>query len=297
MPESFEMFRYLDHLRRQWRVIGVACSVAVGLALIACLIMPNRYTATARIMIDPPAGSDPRASVAVNPVYLESLKTYELMASGDRLFLDAIEHFKLPRSKPIDQLKRSVLTVRMLHNTRILEISATLSDPKQAQALALYIADEAVRLSRDVSLAGDRNLVTDAQKQWDDAHTRLEKAESAWAQVAERPVDQAAARAAQVSTVQAEREGAREAFTAAEKRLTEVRGFAGYRGERLSIIDPGVVPERPSWPNIPLIVLAALVVALAGSLLYVTFEFNYRLERSAPPRAVAPLARVKGLND
>src|SRR5689334_22424741 len=93
MPESFEMFRYLEHLRLQWRVIGVASGVAVGLALIACLIMTNQYTATARIMIDPPAGSDPRASVAVNPVYLESLKTYELMASCDRLFLDAIEHF------------------------------------------------------------------------------------------------------------------------------------------------------------------------------------------------------------
>ena len=39
------------------------------------------------------------------------------------------------------------------------------------------------------------------------------------------------------------------------------------------------------------------LVALAASLLYVTFEFNYRLEKSAAPRAVAPLARVKNLND
>src|SRR5712692_8879998 len=119
MPENFEMFRYLDHLFRRWRVIAVACGVAVGLALIACLLMPNQYTATARIMIDPPAGSDPRAAIAVSPIYLESLKTYELLASGDRLFLDAMEHFKLPRSKPIDQLKRSVLKVRMPHNTRV----------------------------------------------------------------------------------------------------------------------------------------------------------------------------------
>jgi hypothetical protein len=38
------------------------------------------------------------------------------------------------------------------------------------------------------------------------------------------------------------------------------------------------------------------VVALTASLLYVTLEFNYRLEKAAP-RAAPPLARVKNLND
>lgn len=297
MAENFEMSRYLDHLGRRWRLIALACGVAVGLALVACLLISDRYTATARVMIDPPAGSDPRAAIAVSPVYLESLKTYEVLASGDRLFLDAMDHFQLARSKPIDELKRSVLKVRLPRNTRVLEISATLPDPRQAQALALYIANETVKITRDVSLSGDDRLIADAQKQWDDARARVEKAEREWARLSNQSIDQNAARAAEASTAQAEREAARDALEAATKHLGEVRGFAGYRAERLNVIDPGVVPERPSWPNIPLIVIAALGVALAASLLYVTFEFNYRLERSAVPRAVAPLARVKGLND
>lgn len=297
MAESFEMSRYLDHLGRRWRVIALACGVAVGLALVTCLLIPNRYTATARVMIDPPAGSDPRVAVAISPVYLESLKTYELLASGDRLFLDALDHFKLARSKSIDALKRSVMKVRLARNTRVLEISATLPDARQAQALALYIANATVKLTRDVSLSGDDRLIADAQKQWDDARARVEKAEIAWARLSSQSMDRSTARAGEVATVQAEREAARDALEAATKHLGEVRGFAGYRAEQLSVIDPGIVPERPSWPNIPLIVIAALVVALAASLLYVTFEFNYRLERSAVPRPVAPLARVKGLND
>jgi hypothetical protein len=43
--------------------------------------------------------------------------------------------------------------------------------------------------------------------------------------------------------------------------------------------------------------MAALLVALVASLLYVTLEFNFGLERSASPRSLAPLARVKTGND
>jgi uncharacterized protein involved in exopolysaccharide biosynthesis len=297
MPEPFELFRYLEHLRRRWRLVALACGIAVALALVTGLVIPNSYTATARILIDTPAGSELHTAVALSPIYLESLKTYELVASGDRLFRDAIEHFKLPRSKSVDALKRSVLKVRIPHNTKLLEVSATLSDPRQAQALALYIADQTVRLTREISLEGDRDLIADSQKQLDEARGRMEQAERTWAQLAGQPLNQAAERSGTVDAAQAEREAARTTFEQAEKRLQEVRSYAGYRGERLTVVDPGVVPEQPSWPNIPLMVAIALLLAFAGSLVYVTFEFNYRPDRAATPRPVAPLARVKGLND
>jgi uncharacterized protein involved in exopolysaccharide biosynthesis len=296
MPESFELFRYVDHLRRRWRVIAVACGVACGVALAGALITPRQYTATARLMIEPPAGADPRSATAVSPIYLESLKSYELLASGDRLFADAVEHFKMARSMPIDQMRRSVLKVSVPRNTRVLEISLTLQDPVRAQALALYIAEQTVKLARGMSLETERELEKDAQRQWTDARTRMQQAENAWASLASEPASQAPAHAAEVDVAQAQRSAARLAFESAEKRLEDVRSLSGYRGERLTVIDPGVAPERPSWPKIPLMVLAALVIALVGSLLYLTIEFNYRLEKSAP-RPVAPMARVKARND
>src|SRR5690349_326984 len=287
MPENFEMFRFLDHLRGRWRVIAVACGTAAGIALFAAFLTPNRYTSTAHVLIEPPAGSDPRGAMAVSPIYLESLKSYELVASGDRLFLDAIDHFKLSSGGSVERLKRSVLKVVIPRNTKVLEISATLHEPAQAQGLALYIAEQTVKLARDVSADTERDLLADAQKQLDEAQARLNGLESS----------SPAGAPAESTALTAQRDAARTAVYAAVEHLAQVRSMAGARGERLRIIDPGVVPQRPSWPNIPLILMVAILVALAGSLLYMTFEFNYRLERPAAPLTVAPLARVKTRND
>jgi uncharacterized protein involved in exopolysaccharide biosynthesis len=297
MPESFEMLRFLEHLRRRWRVVVVACGVAVLVALVAAWLTPARYTATATIMIEPPAGGDVRFAMTVSPIYLEMLKSYEVMASGDGLFLDAVEHFHLKDNQPIDKLKRSVLRVRIPRNTKILEISATLRDARMAQALALYVAQQMVKLTRQVSVETERDLIAEAQKQVDEAGARLDAAERAWAQAAEQPITSAPDRSARIGVAQEQRDTARASFEAAQKQLQEARANSGTRGERLRIVDPGVVPERPSWPNIPLIVIAAVLVALAGSLFYLALEFSYRLERAAAPRPVAPLARVKSLND
>jgi uncharacterized protein involved in exopolysaccharide biosynthesis len=279
MPETFEMLRYVEHLRRRWRVIAVACGVAVVLALAVALLTAARYTATARIMIEPPAGSDSRIAVAVTPVYLESLKSYELVASGDRLFLDAVEHFKLQHPKSLDAFKRSVLKVSIPRNTKILEIAVTLNDPVQAQALALYIAQQTVHVTREVSHDIESEIIADGQKQLDEARASMEQAERAWALVSDEPVSGTAHRAAKVGAAQAEREAARASFDAAQKRLDDTRSTSSERGERLRIVDPGVVPERPSWPNVPLILLAALLVALVASPLYVTLELNYALQK------------------
>jgi uncharacterized protein involved in exopolysaccharide biosynthesis len=283
MPESFEMFRYLDHLRRRWRVVAAAIGVAFALALVAGLLTPAQYTATARILIESPAAGDLRASMAVSPVYLESLRSYAILASGDRLFADAVDHFQLRRSRSIEQMKKSVLRVTIPRNTKVLEVAATLPDPRQAQALARYIAERTVAISRDLALETDRDAIADAQKQRDEARAQVERTESAAGSAN-------AARSTKNESLQL-------ALEAAEMHLQEIRSTAGYRAERLKIFDPGVVPERPSWPNVPLILLAAVLVAFAASLLYVTFEFNYRLEKSVAPRAVPPLARVKNLND
>jgi len=288
MPESFEVFRYLDYLRRRWMVIAGAVGVAVALALVAGLLTPAQYTATARILIESPAAGDLRASMAVSPVYLESLKSYAILASGDRLFADAVEHFHIRRSRSIEQLKKSVLKVTIPRNTKVLEVATTLPDPRQAWELAHYIAVHTVALARDLALEADRDALADAQKQREEARAQLEQPETALANTA------ASSANAAHST---KNESLQLAIEAAQMHLQEVRSTAGYRAERLKIFDPGVVPERPSWPNIPLILIAAVLVALAASLLYVTFEFNYRLEKSAAPRAVAPLARVKNLND
>src|SRR5207248_630005 len=182
----------LDRLRARWRIIALACAIAVALTLLVSFILTKQYTAVSRILIEPPAGSDPRVSIAVSPIYLESLHSYELFASSDDLFLKAVEHFGLRHdSEPIDKLKKSVLKADMPRNTKILEISATLPDPRKAHGLALYIAEETVKLNQAVSREGDQELAAEAEKQAAEVRARLQKIEQAWVQASTfEPIDQ-----------------------------------------------------------------------------------------------------------
>jgi capsular polysaccharide biosynthesis protein len=65
-------------------------------------------------------------------------------------------------------------------------------------------------------------------------------------------------------------------FEAAAARLRDVRASAGSRGERLRVIDPGIVPQRPTSPNLPLNILAAVFLALVISVAGLSAQFAYR---------------------
>jgi uncharacterized protein involved in exopolysaccharide biosynthesis len=346
MADSFDAFRYVSYMRARWRLIAASCAIAAALALAVTLIQPREYTATARIVIEPPAGMDPRSAMAVSPIYLESLKTYEQFATSDSLFSNAVSRFdlrSLAGAKPVESIKKRVLRVETVRNTRILEIAATLPDARKAQALAQFLAESTVELNRSMVTQSGQDLLQGIERQAGEIRARLQDTEARWAQlVASEPVDglqaaleetavlrstvreqvlsleletadgadrakQAAARARleqmrkQIESLDheyAEREkllaarlshrdrleselkSAQAALTAIETRLREARGDAGYRGERLEIVDPGIVPERPSSPNLALNLAAALLLGLVLPVLYLTLEMSYREQRA-----------------
>jgi uncharacterized protein involved in exopolysaccharide biosynthesis len=351
MYQSFDAFEYLGYLRRRWRVIAAACGIALLLSFGISWLLPKRYTATATVVIEPPGGNDVRLSTAVSPIYLESLKTYERFASSDTLFARAAERFRLLKpgtGQSIESLKRRVLKVTKLRDTKILEISATLADPKTAQELVQYLADQTASASRRESLASDTDFIAAAQKQTNEAHLRLEEVQkqladlavnaptealqneidaevelqgkvqqqliAAQADVAEyqqqaqtggqfagEQLQAARARSALLQTrsdeltrdireksktlagriakhdqIQGEAKLAESTYEALSNRLHDLEITAGSHAEQLRVIDPGIVPERPSWPNIPLTIAAAVFFALASSLVYLSVLFAYR---------------------
>jgi len=355
MAEPLNIVRYMSYIQSHWRWLAGSAVAAVVLAIGGSLLLPKEYTAKARIFIEPPAGSDPRSAMAVSPVYLEALKTYEEFALSDSLFLDAINRFHLRKrfgAKPIETMKRSILKVEVVRNTRILEIGTTLPDARAAHELAQFLAESTVALNQAAVLDSNRELTDSLEQQKREAKARLDAAERSWAeivsnepiddlkaaiesgaeerekvqdlvhdvqleladnanrllqaslpQVAEIRKEQAEAsarlkellkqldeiegrtsagerllgeRSARRNRLDAERKAAQAALIAADERLAQVRGDIGYRGERLKIIDRGVVPERPSSPNLPLNAAAALLLGLfiptAYLLLAVTYE-------------------------
>jgi len=369
MVESFDSYRYIRYLQSCWRQIAASAAIAVALAFGISLALPARYTATARIVIQPPAGADVRTAMAVSPIYLESLKTYQEFAGSDSLFQKAARQFQLGGG-PIETLKRRVLKVQIVRNTRIMEISATLADPHKAQALAKFLADATVDLNRASSSEGDQELLAGLEQQERDIRSSLEQAEAAWsAAISREPtagleaaieegasqrttleeqiesaeveiaglgehiktgdpggemakeVSNARARVAEMrrqladmNAQMTEREkslGARQAhrdqlaadrgagqaaLASVEGRLRDARSERGFRGERLQVIDPGIVPERPSSPNLPLNTAVALLAGLALPILYYTLRANYQ-ERRISWESASYRTPVRTLNE
>jgi uncharacterized protein involved in exopolysaccharide biosynthesis len=339
MQESFSVNKYVAYLFGRWRFIAIACASAALIAGAVTLTMPKRYTATARIVIEPAAGSDARAPQVITPQYLEMLKSYVEFASNDSLFQKAMEKFRLrdePARRAVEDWKSEVLAVGLIGNTKVLEIGVTLTDPAKAQAMAQYLAEQTIELSQSMRRAGDENLIEAAKSRRDLAWGEYEKAEASWARVmrddlVEELISRAEAlelRRARVELTLADmqaksgdaveaaaarerlekeklslqesiertrrevtqrftrregvgyqRDDSRARFENAQKQLDDTRGAAGYRGERLQMIDAGIVPEKPSSPSLRLNVMAAILFALAVSLGVATLQFNLRQSR------------------
>ncbi len=347
MSESFDAFRYVRYMRSRGLWIAGSCGVAVVLALATSIMLPREYTAVARMVIEPPAGADPRNAMAVSPIYLESLRTYEHFATGDSLFQKAVERFGLQSEggRPIESLKKRILRVEIIRNTRIMEISATLPDARKAQALAQYLAEATAEVNRTLIAEGNQELLQSIERQSAETRAHLDELDAAWSHMlTAEPVQELASaqenaamlrsdleeqivnadvqaseaaestrhsraaelrrqveildrqtterekllaeRTAHRDTLDTERRATQTALTALEGRLREARSDAGYRGERLKIIDPGIVPERPSSPNVPLNLVGALLLGAVLPVLYFTLEMAWQEQRSGSRRTV-----------
>jgi uncharacterized protein involved in exopolysaccharide biosynthesis len=357
MPRTFKGEELFNYLCTRWRFLAIACATAFILSIAISLLMTREYTATVSIVIDPPASSDPRAATAISPIYLESLRTYETFAEGDSLFAQAVERYglRVKGSESVESLKRRILRVSKLKDSKILQIRATLPDPAKAVKVAQFVAGEAVRISRDTGAGTDREMQEKGQHSLNEWQAKHQKALDAYSEFQARTpvetlqseIDSMQERASRVLTdamdaeADAEDYAAREKMLAADardgeelrrtreesagkkaraavlqrqahdvqsslaartaelgkrmaqrshletelnmsqagleaedKHVRELRNVAGGRGEVLTIIDPGILPQRPSSPNIVVNSILAVSVALVISLLYLLLMFG-----------------------
>jgi len=255
MADGLDLIRYIGYVRQRWLLVASSCAVAVALTAGVSLMLPRQYTATARIVIEPPVGPDPRALLAISAIYLESLKTYENFATSDSLFQKAADRFQLRASAagvPLESLKQRVLKAAVPRNTRILEIRATLPDPQKAHALAQFLAEQTVETNRGLVEQNEREEEKALQEQKKQDEERIaDKGE----------------------------------LGVVETLLSVGRNTPGPRDERLTILDPGVVPERPSAPNVAANVLAAVLLGVVLPLAYLALAFGFQQNRAESRRS------------
>jgi uncharacterized protein involved in exopolysaccharide biosynthesis len=80
-------------------------------------------------------------------------------------------------------------------------------------------------------------------------------------------------------------------FERADKHGDEASAAAMFRTEQLRIVDPGIVPQRPSFPDLPLALASAVMIAVLACLVWLTLQFGFMRQREQPTRV--PL-RVAG---
>jgi len=354
MNDAFDAVDFALYLRSRWRFVAICCVTALALAYVTGMMLPKRYTAHATLIIEPPAGADPRGALAVSPVYLESLKTYEDFATSDTLFARALDELGLRQRYPnssIESLKHRVLSVTKPATTRLIEIEATLDSPIGAKRLAQFIAEQTVALNRSMDQHSSEDAIRDAQNNVTAAEARLNSAlkastrgngpdtvdslttgledasdlkydierdlarahtdladltsqhfsagdeKAAWnaqeiaatrariqdLEAQEKKLEATVSAKAAIlerirpgrDALDAEERLARTDLETARTKLNELRASSAFRSERLEVLDPGVVPERPSYPNTPLMLLVALAVSAMASLGYLAAAFGY----------------------
>ncbi|HZU24844.1 MAG TPA: hypothetical protein VFA04_04940 [Bryobacteraceae bacterium] len=82
----------------------------------------------------------------------------------------------------------------------------------------------------------------------------------------------------------------RKAFESAQTRLRDFDAIAGMRSERMRMIDPGVIPRRPSFPNVPLNTLAGIILAACLGIGWVVLRADETRPQPAMVRAAKRLA-------
>jgi uncharacterized protein involved in exopolysaccharide biosynthesis len=363
MEQPFDGIQFTNYVGRHWLVIAICCTTAIAVTAVTCLLVTKRYTATASVLIEPPAGNDPRGATAVSPVYLESLKTYERFASSDTVFATALSELKLLNrfsGASVESIKRSVLKVARPTNTKVVEISVTLDDPKSAQGLAQHIAEQTIALNQRLNDRSTEDVLRESKSNRDKAKDRLDKAEKAREELtkaeaidalqsevteinqlrlsveqdlgktraeladmqaelktfhagdglesqADWTIRQVEALRARIGSLEeqtqalrqsgadktnilesrkqrreaqeAELRSARADYELAKTRFSDAQGSVAYRGERLELMDPGIIPERPSFPNTPLNVMLAFIISIVLSIGYLALRFGYTQAR------------------
>jgi capsular polysaccharide biosynthesis protein len=83
-----------------------------------------------------------------------------------------------------------------------------------------------------------------------------------------------ARRSARQRQLEGEIDTAKAGVDAEEKHARDLQDAAGGRSEVLTIIDPGILPQRPSSPNVLLNAVVAVFGAIVLSLLYLVFTFG-----------------------
>jgi uncharacterized protein involved in exopolysaccharide biosynthesis len=196
------------------------------------------------------------------------------------------------RLGPAEEQARDLAQLRARAREQLLEASADVAE-MAAQEASLSRSGADQRASADPDERTRADLAYTRQR-LAGARARQTTLTATLAQVEHEAVEKEAA----VADLLARRETSDGVLSSAEarfkdlqNRVNDLTGSAGLRTEQLRIVDPGIVPQRPSFPDVPLVLAAALSLSLTLALVLLSLQFGMSRGRARPSRVELKVAR------
>lgn len=181
MPAPFELALYFRALQGRWKRIAATVALAAAIALVVSLLLPPKYDATVLLVIQPGASNAPYPA-AMNPVYLEYLRSYEQFLQSDGLLARLLREARLdqaPYGFTVEKFRRSALRAAVVKNTKILKITVRLAAPQKAHEVALLLARLASQSNAEMNSAEAERARQQIRKELEEARARLETTRAA----------------------------------------------------------------------------------------------------------------------
>src|SRR3954447_13260932 len=144
--DHVELRDYLKVVRRRWRVIVTSLLVVVAIASIITFRTTPEYRSSSRLFVSTTEQSTSDAYQG-GLFSIQRVSSYADLVHGQELATRVIDDLKL-KMDPTELTKEISATV--VPDTVILEVSATDSDPRQAQLIASTVAKELVQFISDL---------------------------------------------------------------------------------------------------------------------------------------------------
>ncbi len=150
MSDTLDLVALLARLRARWRVWVVAALAGAAIGAGVSLLQPICYQADAHLLVKTPPDAVATFSM-MSPSYLDSLKSYAVLARGETVRARALESLS-----PAQRAAAGAILAETPSLSRVLVVRGQAGDPAVALALARAAAEQTVRLVGD---AGDERLV------------------------------------------------------------------------------------------------------------------------------------------
>jgi succinoglycan biosynthesis transport protein ExoP len=242
---------YLQSLwRRKW-IILFAMVITVAAVAFRTSKLTRTYSASTTMRILTASIGSPEF-VQYDVTYADRLmNTYAQMAQSRPLLQQLAAQLNL--------MSPPNVSVSVVPETELMELTATSADPAQARDIANALAALLIKEIQTTSQGNSQTIIGLLNTQMQEAQTELDQARSQYAQLAAQypQTDERVLSANQVVQLK------QQVYATLLGQYENARSSQSVTADSLSVIDPASLPSSPSSPNVSLNLSLGVIVGLA----------------------------------